>query len=347
MVQFRDNMGVALKPLLIARPLNLQELGGKSLAIDAHNTLYQFLSIIRQRDGTPLKDAEGRVTSHLSGLLYRTANLVDAGIKPVYVFDGTPHPLKLQTLERRKALKKEAEQEWRAALAAGDMEEALKKAKRTSRIGGQEVQEAQQLLDALGIPYVGAPGEGEAQAAHMNIKGDVDAVASQDFDALLFGAPVLVRNITVTGKRKLPDKRIWVDIRPEEISLAKMLEEHGIDRENLVDIGILVGTDFNEGIRGIGPKKALQLIKEYGSIEKLVEEGKIAAIPEYEEVRNIFLSPEVTEAYTLTWREADEQRVLELLCDEHQFGRERVLHALEKYKKFAQSFKQRSLFDYP
>lgn len=339
-------MGVAFKSLVVARPIHLQELGGKSLAIDAHNTLYQFLSIIRQRDGTPLKDAEGRVTSHLSGLLYRTANLVDVGIKPVYVFDGKPHPLKLHTLEKRKALKKEAEQEWRAALEAGDMEEALKKAKRTSRIGEQEVREAQQLLDALGIPYINAKGEGEAQAAYMNMKGDVDAVASQDFDALLFGAPILIRNVTVTGKRKLPDKQIWVNISPEEISLSKVLEEHGIDREQLVDIGILVGTDFNEGIKGIGPKKALRLIKEYGSIEKLVNGGKIEGIPEYEEVRNIFLSPSVTEEYTITWREVDEGKALELLCEKHQFGRERVLHALEKYKKFAKNFKQRSLFDY-
>jgi len=339
-------MGVDLKPLVKAKQISFHDLKGKVVAIDAYNTIHQFLSIIRQRDGTPLKDAQGRITSHLSGLLYRTANLVEAGIKPVYIFDGKPHPLKLRTLEERKEAREEAEKEWIAALEAGDMEEAFKKAQRTSRIDAEKVQEAKKLLEALGIPYVDAKREGEEQAAYMNAKGDVYAVASQDFDSLLFGAVRLVRNLAITGKRKLPDKQIWIEVSPEEIELKKVLEENGITREQLVDIAILIGTDFNDGIKGIGPKKALQLIKKHGNIENLMEKGIIEKIENYEEVRKIFLEPEINEDYELSWEEVDEERAIELLCEEHQFSKDRVKNALEKYKKFAKTFKQRSLFDF-
>ncbi len=339
-------MGVDLKPLIVAKQISLHDLKGKVVAIDAYNAMHQFLSIIRQRDGTPLKDSKGRITSHLSGLLYRTANLVEEGIKPVYVFDGKPHPLKLKTLEERKAVREEAKEEWIKALEAGDLEEAFKKAVRTSSIDKEKVEEAKKLLDALGIPYVDAKSEGEAQAAYMNARGDVDMVASQDYDALLFGSPLLVRNLAITGKRKLPDKQIYVEVMPEEIELQKVLEKNGITREQLVDIAILIGTDFNEGIKGIGPKKALQLIKEYKSIERLIEFKKIPEIENYEEIRKIFLEPEVNENYELEWREVDENRVIDLLCNEHQFSEDRVKNALEKYKKFAKSFKQKSLFDF-
>lgn len=339
-------MGVDLKPIAKGRKINLNELNGKIIAIDAYNTLHQFLSIIRQRDGTPLKDSMGRITSHLSGILYRTANLVEHGIKPVYVFDGKPHHLKLKTLEKRKELKEIAEKEWISALERGDMEEALKKAKRTSRIDAEKVEESKKLLDALGIPYVDAKSEGEAQAAFMNARGDVDAVASQDFDSLLFGSPVLIKNLAITGKRKLPDKQVWVDVHPEEIELAKILKENNITIEELVDVAILIGTDFNEGIKGIGPKKAINLIKKYGSIDNLIENGKIDEIENYEEIRRIFLEPEVNEDYEIEWREVDEREVIDFLCNEHQFREERVKNAVEKYKKFAKTFRQRNLFDF-
>lgn len=339
-------MGVDIKPLVKAKKISIDELAGKAVAIDAYNTLHQFLSIIRQRDGTPLKDAEGHITSHFSGLLYRTANLVEKGIKPVYVFDGPPHPLKIKTLEHRKEIRRIAKEEWEEALKIGDMEEAIKKAKRTGSIDKNMVYEAKKLLEALGIPYVDARGEGEAQAAYMNMKGDVYAVASQDFDSLLFGSPVLVRNLAITGKRKLPDKKIYVDVIPEEIELKKLLEGNNITREQLVDMAILIGTDFNEGIKGIGPKKALQLIMEYDSIDNLIKEGKIEEIENYEEVRKIFLEPDINKDYEIKWREIDEKATLEFLCDEHQFSRERVKNAIEKYKKFAKSFKQKNLFEF-
>lgn len=339
-------MGVDLKPLVKARVISLHDLKGKVIAIDAYNTIHQFLSIIRQRDGTPLKDAEGRVTSHLAGLLYRTANLVEQGIKPVYVFDGKPHPFKLKTLEQRSVIRKEAKREWEEALAMGDIEKARKKAQQTSSISKERVEESKKLLDALGIPYVDAPGEGEAQASFMNERGDVDAACSQDFDCLLFGAPTLVRNLAITGKRKLPDKQQWIDVFPEEILLRDVLAENEISREQLVEIAILIGTDFNSGIKGIGPKKALQLIKKHGCIENAIKEGEIGEIENLNELRKIFLNPSVTANYSIEWRKVDEDMVISFLCEEHQFSKERVKKAIEKFHIFEKSFGQKNLFEF-
>ncbi|KAA0003461.1 MAG: flap endonuclease-1 [Thermoplasmata archaeon] len=339
-------MGVDLKPLVKARTISLHDLKGKIIAIDAYNAIHQFLSIIRQRDGTPLKDAEGRITSHLAGLLYRTANLVEQGIKPVYVFDGKPHPLKLKTLEQRSEMREEAKKEWEEALAKGDIEEARKKAQRTSSVTKERVEEAKKLLDALGIPYVDAPSEGEAQASFMNEKGDVDATSSQDFDCLLFGSPVLIRNVAITGKRKLPDKQQWIDVPPEKILLRDVLTENEITREQLVEMAILIGTDFNSGIKGVGPKKALNLIKKYGCIENAVKAGEVESIANLDEIRNIFLNPSVTNNYFIQWKKADEEIVISFLCDEHQFSKKRVKKAIEKFKIFSKSFGQRNLFEF-
>lgn len=338
-------MGVNLKPLTSPETISLDGLKGKAIAIDAYNALHQFLSIIRQRDGTLLKDASGEVTSHLAGLLYRTSNLVEKGIKPIYVFDGKPHPLKMDTLNGRKAIKEKAMEEWERAKERGDMEEARKKAQQTSVLSKEMVEEAKKLLDGLGIPYVQAPGEGEAQASFMCMKGDADAVSSQDFDCLLFGAPVLVRNVAITGKRKMPGRQIWVNVLPEKIVLQEMLSSHGITREQLVDIAILVGTDFNKGVKGIGPKTALKLIKKYGSIEGAAEAEGIA-LENVDEVRDIFLHPSVTEDYSIEWEAVDEEEVINFLCGEHQFGEERVRHAVEKFRAFSKLLGQKNLFDF-
>ena len=228
----------------------------------------------------------------------------------------------------------------------GDMEEAFKKAIRTSRLDDDMITETKKLLEFLGIPYVDAEGEGEAQAAYMNARGDVDLTVSQDFDSLLFGAPILIRNLTVTGKRKLPDKQIWINITPEEIQLQKILDEHNISREALVDIGILIGTDFNEGIKGIGPKKALALIKDNKNIENLITKKKIPEIVNYQEVRNLFLNPRLNKNYTISWKKMQENKVVELLCNEHQFTETRISNALKKYKKFSETFKQKNLFEF-
>lgn len=339
-------MGINLKPLVQSADISIDDLAHKAVAIDAFNILHQFLSAIRQRNGTPLKDAQGRVTSHLTGLLTRTAHLVERSIKPVYVFDGVPHPLKLAVLNNRYEIKQKARDAWELALQQGDLEEARKYAQQTSTLNEELVKEAQALLKALGIPYIDAPGEGEAQASYMNLKGDVDYTGSQDFDCLLFGAPALVRNVAATGKRKIPSKQKWMSVSPELIYLKDMLSEHNISREQLVDIAILMGTDFNEGIKGIGPKTALKMAKEHGRIENIILSEDLDRIDQLDEIRGIFLDPSVTDDYQLVWQPADEKDVMHLLRDEHQFGEERVQTALRKFKKFANGMGQKELFDF-
>jgi len=325
-------MGVNLRDLVPKSTVNLADLSGKSIAIDAYNALYQFLAIIRQPDGTPLKDHSGRVTSHLSGLLYRTSNLVEMGIKAVYVFDGVPPTLKEVEIKRRARVKEEALVKYEKALQEGKVEEARMYAQMTSRLKDYMADDAKRLLKLLGIPWIQARSEGEAQAAYMTKKGDTDYCASQDYDSLLFGAPRLVRNVTISGRRKLPRKNVYVEVVPETVELKKVLDELGISHEQLVDIGILVGTDFNpEGVKGIGPKTALQLIKEHGSLEKVVPTLREAEFPvEPHRIREIFLHPEVRDDYPLEWREPDVEGVVGFMCGERDFDEERVRKALEK-----------------
>jgi len=312
--------------------VDLKSLSGKSIAVDAYNALYQFLAIIRQPDGTPLKDSTGRITSHLSGLLYRTANLVEMGIKVVYVFDGVPPSLKEVEIKRRARVKEEALFKYERALQEGKMEEARTYAQMTSRLKDYMAEDSKRLLTQMGVPWVQAPSEGEAQAAHLAKKGDTNYCASQDYDSLLFGTPMLVRNVTISGRRKLPRKPVYVEVIPEIVEMNQVLKELGITREQLIDVGILVGTDFNpEGVKGIGPKTALKLIKQYGSLEKSLPTLKEADFPvEPQRIREIFLNPEVTDNYKLTWRDPDTESVVEFLCREREFSEERVRKALKK-----------------
>lgn len=321
-------MGVDLGDLFEKKEIELSELKGKIIAIDAYNTLYQFLSIIRQRDGTPLIDSHGGITSHLSGFLYRTTNLVEEGIKPVFVFDGAPPQFKNATIEERKKIRTEAKVKWEEAKAMGS-EEAFKHAQASSHISGNMIEDAKLLLGFMGIPVVQAPSEGEAQAAFMVKNNDAYAAGSQDYDALLFGSPLVVRNLAVTGKRKLPGKSVYVDVKPEIIELEKGLGALGISREQLVDIALLVGTDYNEGIKGIGPKKALKLIKKHGSIEGALNELN-TDIKNLAEITALFLAPDVTSDYELRWKKSDSAAIIKFLCAQHDFSEARVSKAVER-----------------
>jgi flap endonuclease-1 len=347
-------MGINLSEIVKKQSISFPSLSNKSIAIDAHNALYQFLSIIRQPDGTPLKDSKDRITSHLAGLLYRTSNLVEVGIKPIYVFDGAPPPFKVKTLEGRRAIKEKATFEWKKAIEAGDLELARMKAQQTSRLSKQMIEDSKKLLDALGLPWVQAPSEGEAQASWMASQSKVYACASQDFDSLLFGSPLLVRNLAITGKRKLPKRKVWVNVQPELVDLEQTLKILGISKEQLVDVAILMGTDFNEGIKGIGPKGGVKLLKQWGSLEKVwaeLRKEKKLSIPEeiisnYQQIREIFLRPEVISPPKLIWRRVDKEKVEKLLCDEHQFSVSRVDNALKKYEIFGNRLGQANLSEF-
>jgi flap endonuclease-1 len=324
-------VGVPLTPIIIKRTLALEDLRGKRLAVDANGELYQFLALIRLRDGSPLQDSSGRVTSHLSGLFYRTTRLItDYGIELVFVFDGRPPMLKAAEIARRRSIKERYEAEHAAALESGDLAKAYSKATMTSRLTREMTAEARELLRLMGIPVVQAPSEGEAQASHMAARGTVWAASSKDYDCLLFGAPRLLRFLTISGKEFLPSKGGFRPITPELIETPTLLAHYNLTREQLVDVSLLVGTDFNEGVRGIGPKKAIKLVSEYGSIENMASDIREAVGPALSEIRNLFLQPEVTDDYSIEFKDPDREGILRFLCAEREFSRERVTAAINR-----------------
>jgi len=318
-------MGVDFGDSIPREKIRLEDISGWTLAVDGYNTLYQFLAIIRGMDGGHLKDAKGRVTSHISGLFYRNVNLLELGMKLVYVFDGTPPELKMEEIERRSAQRREAKDQYLKALQAGEMTQARKYAEASTVLRRDMVEDAKSLLDAMGIPWVDAPSEGEAQASKMAEEGTVDAVASQDHDSIVFGAPVLVRNVTISGKRRLPSKGIVINVQPERIRLSEALATTGLTRVQLVDFAILLGTDFNpDGFEGVGPATALKYIRKYGKLEDIAELKDRLRDVKYEEIRALYLSPPSVAGVKPEWRPLDKERILSFLVDEHSFSRERV-----------------------
>ena len=327
-------MGVKFKDIVSPEEISLKDLEGRTVSIDAYNTIYQFLSGIRQRDGSPLMDHNGNVTSHLSGILYRTSSIVDKGIKPIYVFDGESHEHKAKTLEQRRAIKEEAMEKWEEAKAAGNIDDMRKFAIRTSRMSPYILESSKKLLEYMGIPYVQAIGEGEAQGAYMVEQGDAWAVASQDYDCLLFGAPRIVRNLTLSGGLS----------NLEYLELNKVLEEIDLTREQLIDVALMVGTDFNEGIHGIGAKTGLKLIRNNTLEDILVQKGITDVSVEPDELRDIFLNHEVNTDYKIKFKSAKTDKLVEFMCEEHGFSESRVLNVTEKLKKLSST--QKSLEDW-
>ncbi|MCU0798267.1 MAG: flap endonuclease-1 [Candidatus Thermoplasmatota archaeon] len=335
-------MGVKLGDLVVKHPLAESDLTDKVITIDAYNMLYQFLSSIRTPEGFPLTAPDGRIVSHIKGLLGRTANLLSASIRPVFIFDGVPHPLKRGTLDLRRERKERAQTEWERALEEGDMERARSKARQTSRITEEMANDAWNLLTLLGLPCIRAKGEGEAQAAHICMKKEAYAVCSQDFDSLLFGAPILLRNMATTGRRKLPGRNVFINVVPERIDLGETLDQLGLSRDQLIDLAILMGTDFNEGVPGIGPKKGLALIKEMGSLEEV---SRIRRLPllEWDEVRKLFRDPQVYEDYSLSFKDPDLDAVKALLVGELSFSEASVEGSLKVFERERASAGQSSL----
>ncbi len=324
-------MGTDIGDLLQKRKIELSDLSNRVVAVDAFNTLHQFLSIIRQRDGSPLVNSQGKVTSHLSGLLYRTASLVEAGIKPVFVFDGKPPEMKTGTLNRRKEIRESSKEKWENATAEGHLEAAYKYAQASSKVDQDIIEDSKYLLDIMGIPWIQAPCEGEAQAAHMVLKKDADCVASQDYDSFLFGAPTVVRNLAATGKRKLPGKNVYVDVELEMIELEETLDSLGINRDQLIDIAICVGTDYNKGLEKVGSKTALKLIKKHGNIHAVIRE-KGMEIEALDSIKELFTHPDVTDDYEIKWGKPDSEKLINFLCDENDFSEDRVVKAADRLK---------------
>ncbi|MCD6591338.1 MAG: flap endonuclease-1 [Candidatus Aenigmarchaeota archaeon] len=326
-------MGVNLSDIIAGNEIELNNLAGKTIAIDAYNILYQFLSIIRDRfTGEPLKDSKGRVTSHLSGLFYRTIKLVENGINPVYVFDGKSPEFKAKTLEKRTETKREAEKKLEKAKAEGDVEKIRLYAQATARLTDDMINQSKKLLEYMGIPFIQAPSEGEAQAAYLTKKGLAWASASQDWDSLLFGAPRMIKNLTITGKRKVPKKESYVEINPEIIELKSVLEQLGINHDQLIIIGILVGTDYNPGgVKGIGPKNALKIVKERADFDNVFASIEWEFDISPKEIFDFFKNPPVDEC-EIPKACPDFEKLKQLMLD-FDFSEERVNNSIDRLEK--------------
>ncbi len=332
-------MGVNISELVseCKKNIEIEELTGRKIAVDALNVLYQFISIIRQPDGTPLKDSKGRVTSHFSGLFYRTTKLLNCGVRPCYVFDGKPPAFKNKTNLERRERRENARKKHKEAIERGDIQEARKWAQQGVKIDEDIIKSSKNLLSAMGVPCVQAPSEGEAQASFMSQKGEVWASSSQDFDSILFGSKRLLRNIAITGKKKVPGKQAYIEVKPELLELKDILENLELTREKLILIGIGVGTDYNPGgLSGIGPKTALKMVKEeanHSVLLKKIGQKKWEFEASPEEIFDFFINPPVTDDYSLEWKRPDAEKIKKILCDEYEFSENRVDSALDKIKE--------------
>lgn len=343
-------MGVAFKDIILSEEIEIDSLKNKVIVLDAYNILYQFLTTIRGIDGTLLMDSKGNVTSHLVGLFARTSNLMQRGIKLAFVFDGKPPELKQKVNEQRSQLKSEAEKKYLEAKEKEDIEEMKKYASRTSRLTKEMVEESKMLVSLLGLPVVQAPSEGEAQAAYMVKEGKGFAVGSQDFDSLVHGATRLVRNLSISGKRKKPRSVAYETISPELIGLSDNLNNLGIDQNQLIALAMIIGTDYNlGGIKGIGPKNALKLVKQhkndFDSLFKEVKWDDFFDFP-WAEVYYLIKRIPVTDEYSLQWGGIDSGKLYDFLVNQHDFSGQRVNNTLCRLKNQTAEKQQKSLGDF-
>ncbi|GAB1196048.1 Elongation of fatty acids protein 2 [Aspergillus pseudonomiae] len=308
-------------------------------------SIYSFLIAVRS-EGQQLMSDTGETTSHLMGMFYRTLRMVDNGIKPLYVFDGAPPKLKSGELAKRTARKAEATEAHEEAKETGTAEDVEKFSRRTVRVTRDHNTECKKLLKLMGIPYIDAPTEAEAQCAVLARAGKVYAAASEDMDTLCFEAPILLRHLTFSEQRKEPIL---------EIHLSRALEGLDMDRNQFIDLCILLGCDYLEPIPKVGPNTALKLIREFGSLEKVVEHmesdpKKKYVIPEdwpYQDARELFLNPDVREAShpdcDFKWEAPDIEGLVEFLVKDKGFNEDRVRNGAARLQKNLKTAQQSRL----
>jgi flap endonuclease-1 len=271
-----------LRELAAIEPTTFEEIAGSVVAVDAHNWFYRYLTTtVKWTSESVYTTSTGAEVANLIGVVQGLPKFFAHGITPVFVFDGGVTDLKSKEVERRRAERERAAERAAEAREAGDAIEAARLEARTQRLTDTIHETSRELLSLLDVPVVEAPAEGEAQAAHMARAGTVEYAGTEDYDALLFGAPRTLRGLTSKGD-------------PECMSLRGTLDEHGLTWEQLVDVGILCGTDFNEGVPGIGPKTAVELVREHGDLWGALE-AREAYVEGADLVRELFLNPDATD----------------------------------------------------
>lgn len=327
-------MGVNFKKLVPKEPTSLDSFANKIVAIDAYNALYQFLSTIRGINGLQLTDSHGHVTSHISGLFYRNINYLSKGILPVYIFDGKSPSLKSAEVARRRQIKKDATVKYERAISEGNTADAKKYAQQTTTLNDYMISDAKTLLGSFGIPYVDAKGEGEATAAHLTRTGKVFATASQDYDSILFGSTRLVRNFTTSGRRKIPNRNSYIDLVPEMIYFEKTLESLKLTHEELVDVAILIGTDFNpNGFKRIGPATAIKMIREHSRLEDIPAIQEQLDMIDYSQIRDIFLKPDVSQVDDIEFGDVNNDDIIQFMAQKHDFSADKINASLGRLEK--------------
>ncbi len=307
-----------LRTLAAIESVELASIAGSTIAIDAHNWLYRYLTtVVRFTNSDAYTTADGTELPNLVGIIQGLPRLLEIDVTPIFVFDGTPSQLKADEIAARRAQRADREEQLQEARETGDPAEIARLESQTQRLTDPILKTSRELLSTLDIPTVDAPAEGEAQAAYMAQQPEVDAVGSEDYDALLFGAPVTYRDLTSDGPI-------------ERMELQTTLTQHGISREQLIDIGLLCGTDFNEGVHGFGPKTALTAIKEHGSLDAVLLE-RSATIPQADRLRSLFLDPPVTDEYTISDTiEPDIAGARSLVIEEYGIAPEEITRGLDR-----------------
>jgi flap endonuclease-1 len=271
-----------LRDLAAIEDVSFEDLSGV-VAVDAHNWLYRYLTTTVKftREGA-YTTADGEEVANLIGVVQGLPKFFEHDLTPVFVFDGAVTELKSDELDARREQRERYEQQLEAAREADDTVAVARLESRTQRLTETIVETTRELLRRLDVPVVDAPAEGEAQAAHMARRGDVDYVGSEDYDTLLFGAPLTLRQLTSSGD-------------PELMDFDATLDRHGLTWEQLVDVAVLCGTDFNEGIDGIGPKTAVKLVHEHDDVFGVFEAEDVY-VEGVDRIRDLFLDPAVTDA---------------------------------------------------
>lgn len=346
-------MGVAFGALIedsLKKKIDFKELNNKTFGIDAYNMLYQFVTTIRGIDGEPLKNENGEITSHYSGLFYRVSNIISNGIKPTFVFDGVSHELKNKTKQDRRDKRQDAKKQYDLAALENNLEDMNKFAKMSATINEKIILESKELLSAMGVSYIDSPGEAEAQISYMTKNGLFDYTVSQDYDCILFGSPNLLKNIGSSGKKKVPFKKIFVDVYPYVIDSESVFNNLEINREKIIWLSMLIGTDFNDKVESIGPKTALKLVREYNSFEdilKYLENKKLSVNFDYKEIQDIFLNPNIDENPKIITSEFNKEKIEKILIDKANFDEIRINNFLKTViEKKEENNKQKSISDW-
>lgn len=340
-------MGLQIGEIINKKEIQFSDLKGKTIAVDAFNAIYQFLTTIRQPDGTPLKDSSGNITSHLSGLFYRNMKLITEGIKLIYVFDGQAPKLKGKTWEIRKENKEDYRQKYEIAKQEENIEDMGKYSRSDVSLDKQKIHESKELLTAMGIAIIQAPGEGEAQASYLvKEHPEIYAVASQDYDCLMFKSPRLIQNLSMARKRKTVSG--YREVFPQIIELKEVLKELEINQEQLICMGILSGTDYNPGgVKGLGPKKSLKLVKEHKTCEKVFDflksQEKYEVNFNWKEIYNEIENPNIDKNIKIEFPKINKEKIKSILM-RYEFSEERIDSQLEKLNELKEKAKQKTLF---